>query len=560
MEEADEGDTPLPEVPEIDSCCAAAAVTVEVSTEEPVAAALGAAPVLQSILTSTEADAATATFSLSEWNLFYQGLVDSGNRYIAIAAVLEHREESLEELAMESSAAAVATHAADEEEEEEDEQVLTPDQLRSMAKEDAEAKVIEALASIDAAEKACGGLFTAKFKLAREKLQACTDPLAAGAAEAQRIIHNILMNCPCAKAEKALKKADRDVRDVVVLRCIALNEHPQDRDGFLELAAQAHGGELDKEVRAQLLLAYHKDARNQKCGFVSNNQVAADRRGGPRPRRRRHSPGDKKEANGDAADSSSHNQQRANTNGASASAGPSSASCAAALPDPAYVTVNPVNQPGFNGQAHMTTPPYQGQYNQYNMVAHPLPGHHQDGGQDCHTNTAYSDGKSGRAVGEPVASSAWAAQAVAPAAQEAEVFGPSGLLPHMDEEAAPGPDPRMPGRSTHQLPQPQAFPELGPTMNGYTDAAQGSMPYEMQYPPCQQYGVQFAPAHYTYDMNGYDMSAAYNQNAMMQSGMYGFQEDPSALQHPPTNQRHLPKGKGNGGQPQKGNGKGGKKK
>ena len=56
-------------------------------------------------------------------------------------------------------------------------------------------------------------------------------------------------------------------------------------------------------------------------------------------------------------------------------------------------------------------------------------------------------------------------------------------------------------------------------------------------------------------LNGYDMSAAYNQNAMMQSGMSDLREGPSTLLHPLTNQRDLPKGKGDGGQPQKGNNK-----
>jgi hypothetical protein len=134
----------------------------------------------------------------------------------------------------------------------------------------------------------------------------------------------------------------------------------------------------------------HKDPTKMKCGFVSNNQVAADRRGGPRPRRRR-----KKNPNGDAADSSSRNQEHANTGGASASAAPSSASCAAALPDPVYVTVNPANQPGFNGQWRMKMPPW----------------------------------------------------------QEQEVFGPSGLLPHMDEEVeASAHDHQHPPTNQHQLP------------------------------------------------------------------------------------------------------------
>ena len=155
------------------------------------------------------------------------------------------------------------------------------------------------------------------------------------------------------------------------LRCLALCENPQ-TSTFIEMVKHAYGGYMTTVIGDQVLNAYHL-MNPRPIGFVSNNQVAADRRGGPRPRRRR-----KKNPNGDAADSSSRNQEHANTGGASASAGPSSASCAAALPDPVYVTVNPANQPGFNGQWRMKMPPW----------------------------------------------------------QEQEVFGPSGLLPHMDEEAS----------------------------------------------------------------------------------------------------------------------------
>ena len=137
----------------------------------------------------------------------------------------------------------------------------------------------------------------------------------------------------------------------------------------------------------------HKDPTNQKCGFLSNNQVAADRRGGPRPR------GRNKKANRDAADSSSRNQEHPSTGGASASAG-SPASCAAALPDPVYVMVKPANQPGFNGQTHMTMwqqqVMWQEQVNNWQLI---------------------SRDKQFESV-------------------DAEVFGPSGLLPHMDEAAS----------------------------------------------------------------------------------------------------------------------------
>ena len=124
-----------------------------------------------------------------------------------------------------------------------------------------------------------------------KRLQETTEPLGRGAANAQQLIHEVPMRCPPA-AEKAVKKADRDVRDVVVLRCRARCTNLKDREGFLDKATEAYDGQLDKEIRAQLLLAYHKDPKNKKRGFVSNNQVAAERRGGPRPRRRRKSKGD----------------------------------------------------------------------------------------------------------------------------------------------------------------------------------------------------------------------------------------------------------------------------
>ena len=113
----------------------------------------------------------------------------------------------------------------EEEEEEEDDddddddekQVWTPEEMRIKAKKEAEAKVKKALASINAAEKACGGLFADEFKLAR--IRACMDSLATGAAAAERTIRKIMMNCSCAKAMKALKQADRDLSDAVVLEC-----------------------------------------------------------------------------------------------------------------------------------------------------------------------------------------------------------------------------------------------------------------------------------------------------------------------------------------------------
>jgi hypothetical protein len=256
-----------------------------------------------------------------------------------------------------------------------------------------------------------------------------------------------MMNCFCAKAMKALKKADRDLRNVVVLQCCSLCKDPKDQKAFLELGEQTYGGAFDdKEYRARLLLAYDKIRRLGKFGFKSNNQTLAERVG-RRPRR-----GWYRTQHGVAAGSSSWKHGRANTGGAS---------CAAALQEPAYVYPTNQSQSGMWGLSH--------------------------------------------------------------------------ILHQIDGDEAP-------------VPAWNPWTLCGTKWEDWDD----DWPLLVQPQPLPDY---------TYDMNGYDMSTAYNQNAMMmQRGMYGFQEDPSALQHPPTNQHHLPKGKGNGGQPQKGNGKGGKKK
>ena len=60
-------------------------------------------------------------------------------------------------------------------------------------------------------------------------------------------------------------------------RTSSCSDVEQSREKFLGRAALAYGGgELDKEVQAKLLLSYHKDHKNQKCGFISNNQIATE--------------------------------------------------------------------------------------------------------------------------------------------------------------------------------------------------------------------------------------------------------------------------------------------
>ncbi len=227
---------------------------------------------VQSGLDESAAAAILATFSTSEHRLLLKWLRDKAhpeNRAWMLSVLAEFLAQRCPE----------ENHDQD-----------IAERARREARADAEAKVKPAMESIMYAQdilQCCGGDGIADLQIVMKLLQADTDPLAQGAAQAQQLVHRVLLNCP-AGAQKAVKKVDRDVRDIVMLRCRAVCCDPKDRDDFLGRAAEAYGGgTLDKEVRAQLLLSYHKNRKNQKCGFISNNQIAADRRGGPRPRRRR---------------------------------------------------------------------------------------------------------------------------------------------------------------------------------------------------------------------------------------------------------------------------------
>lgn len=243
----------------------------------------------QNMLTKEEIAAIIANFAYAEMQQFHDNLINHeliptnviGGIVVSIQA---HREET-------QQADDTAAEAAGNQDAAANDADMTPQELRKKAAEQVPAMRQKAMKSMDAAQRLCGGQAGRHawvFRNAKEAIQADTDPPARGAAEAQRLVHKVLKNCPD-RAEKAVKKADRDIRDVVVLQCRAICEDPKDRDLFLQKATEAYkgaGGELEKEVRAQLLLAYHKDPTNQRNGFTSNNQIAADRKGGPRPRRR----------------------------------------------------------------------------------------------------------------------------------------------------------------------------------------------------------------------------------------------------------------------------------
>ena len=242
-----------------------------------------------------EDDAAVATFSKREHMAFWHMLRGNANPEIAkwmqseLAKFLTHRESdeyvrhrglasaSDEYMMYVASAPAVG---------------VPPDlvkRARREAQEDADEKMQSAIESIMYAQEIllnCGGAGIGDLEHAMMLLTPHTNPLAQGAAQAQELIHQVLLNCP-GYARNSVKKANNHVKDIVMLRCRAESTNLMSRNEFLGSAAAAYGvKELDTEKRQQLLLAYQKDKKNQKFGFASNNQIAAERRGGPRPRRR----------------------------------------------------------------------------------------------------------------------------------------------------------------------------------------------------------------------------------------------------------------------------------
>ena len=124
----------------------------------------------------------------------------------------------------------------------------------------------DATRSLEAAEAASGDALLTEAR----RLLDTTGATAAASA--------LLMTMTAAKrcdgrARDALKSAERAVRDVVVVRCCAdrfLWPQLRGRASFLAAAEQAFGGPLDRDIRAVLLLAYH---RAVKAGVV---QVASD--------------------------------------------------------------------------------------------------------------------------------------------------------------------------------------------------------------------------------------------------------------------------------------------
>ena len=175
--------------------------------------------------------------------------------------------------------------------------VVTLVRVPNPAMVDAEEQLAQALASIEEAELVFGegadspalaDLHPAKQMLlahgAANAQGTWTHPLARGAANAEGHIRHAIQTAEDEDRDivrkRALKRANRDTRDLVVHLCRAVCRCPADRDEFIEHLRAAYDGDLPGDLRAQLLLSYHKNQPSEPGGFKSSP------RGGPRPRPR----------------------------------------------------------------------------------------------------------------------------------------------------------------------------------------------------------------------------------------------------------------------------------
>ena len=172
--------------------------------------------------------------------------------------------------------------------------------MRQEAWTDAQARVIVALEAIVAAEREMGHTHQSLHR-ARAILRDKTGSmqrLAERAAEAQQLVHQVLINCDeedmqpseklTAREADAVRVAHRHIRDIVMLCCRA-QAGIKDRTEFLNRAAQAYNVKrLSQDVHAAILLSYAQDPKNVACGFASNNAYNTYKHG-PRSMKQRNS-------------------------------------------------------------------------------------------------------------------------------------------------------------------------------------------------------------------------------------------------------------------------------
>jgi hypothetical protein len=164
--------------------------------------------------------------------------------------------------------------------------------MRILASAEARAQHTEALQAIHGAMEACD--YTV-IEISQAAVLLEHDYSAHTAARCSRLIQGVLETSSevrdqvSNKFRAILRHADRFIRDVIVMTIKSQMTDPTSRPEFLQKILEACG-DMEPEpwlvLRAQLLLAVDKSAVHKMCGWKSNNAVATERRGHPRPRRR----------------------------------------------------------------------------------------------------------------------------------------------------------------------------------------------------------------------------------------------------------------------------------
>ena len=143
---------------------------------------------------------------------------------------------------------------------------------------EAQEKTLDAIRALHSAEDAVGG--EALGEACRLLEASCTK----SAASAYTVVAGVAESCE-EETLSSVKTAVRAVRDVLVTRCCS-QAVAGDRSSFLETAEEAFGRRLHRELRAVLLMAYHKNIKNKSNTFPSNSELDTMHRGHPRPPRK----------------------------------------------------------------------------------------------------------------------------------------------------------------------------------------------------------------------------------------------------------------------------------
>ena len=203
---------------------------------------------MRTLLPSTEAPVLATEDALRERE---QNLQAREAALLAREAAIEAREQRMQEL--EAEIAAQQSPA------------------RAMA-DDAEEEERDARDALEAAEAAAGDASLGEARRMLAELGAKSAAIALLAITAVDRTYG-------GDALIAIKNAERNIRDVVALRCRS-RTNPADRDAWLRTAEEAFGNDWnDRDVKASLRLAYSKVAQNRPdTSFLSNNQITTARR------------------------------------------------------------------------------------------------------------------------------------------------------------------------------------------------------------------------------------------------------------------------------------------